>query len=348
MITYKQGNLLEDKAEALVNTVNLQGVMGKGIALAFSVQMPDIIQPYKAACKSGELSIGHLQILSSTLNNRKVKVINFPTKTNWRKPSEIEYILLGLRDLVNVLRENDIESVALPPLGAGNGGLDWKDVKSLIEKELAGLPIQINVYEPLPGLNPVIQGKIVNLTPGRAMLLHLLRAYRAQPVQPDADKLVVQKLCYFMERLGEPMRANFKRGTFGPYSHGIEKMIVQMDGSYLQGEGALADQKRFGLLWVKPEAEMEIKKTLTSSLRIDQSDRLDKLMRFIEGFESPFWLEALSSVDWLIQNNLYSKDDIALEVLPDIKQWNRRKAQLFTYPYIQVCVQHLVEFGFYS
>lgn len=148
MIRYKKGNLLKDDATVLVNTVNLAGIMGKGIALAFKLAFPKNFAFYAKACKERSLTIGKLCVVSdfNLIYGHKV-IINFPTKTHWRKPSEYAYIGIGLFALRNYLSENAPESVALPALGCGNGGLDWQQVRPMIERAL-GLDVQITVYLP--------------------------------------------------------------------------------------------------------------------------------------------------------------------------------------------------------
>lgn len=128
MIKYVKGNLLESEAECLVNTVNCEGVMGKGIAYQFKLKFPENNRDYIKACKSGALVIGKLHYWKE---DGKV-IINFPTKDTWRKKSEIEFIEKGLNELVLLIPKLGIKSIAIPPLGCGNGGLQWGEVKKLI------------------------------------------------------------------------------------------------------------------------------------------------------------------------------------------------------------------------
>src|SRR5690606_23173423 len=125
MISYVVGNILDSHAEALVNTVNTDGVMGKGIALQFKKEFPSNYKEYREAWKNKQIGIGRLLVSKdSNLNLGEKAIINFPTKTSWRKPSEYEYIEKGLDHLVRLIHENGIKSIAIPPLGAGNGGLE--------------------------------------------------------------------------------------------------------------------------------------------------------------------------------------------------------------------------------
>jgi O-acetyl-ADP-ribose deacetylase (regulator of RNase III) len=149
MITFKVGNLLDAPAEALVNTVNTVGVMGKGIALQFKKAFPHNFKRYREACSKGELSTGKLLVIkdSNLLIGEKL-IINFPTKQHWKMPSRHEYIASGLIALVKFLKEHPVKSIALPALGCGNGGLDWLSVKPMIVGMLSELSIDILIYEP--------------------------------------------------------------------------------------------------------------------------------------------------------------------------------------------------------
>ncbi len=150
MFEFKQGNLLEEKAEALVNTVNCVGVMGKGIALQFKQAYPENFRHYEKACKASEVQPGRMFTVAtgSLLNPRYI--INFPTKRHWRNNSKIEDIKNGLVALVQQVERLDITSIAMPALGCGNGGLNWADVKPLIESAFAQLPdVQVIIFEPL-------------------------------------------------------------------------------------------------------------------------------------------------------------------------------------------------------
>lgn len=138
MMHFIQGNLFGSKSEVLVNTVNTISVMGKGIALQFKNLFPQNFKLYSKACKEGKLVIGNLFITEeeSLVHGKKI-IINFPTKTDWRKPSELEYIEFGLRELKKTIQEERIQSISIPPLGVGHGGLNWVDVRSLMTKYLS-------------------------------------------------------------------------------------------------------------------------------------------------------------------------------------------------------------------
>lgn len=149
MIHYKKGNLLQDDAQVLVNTVNLEGVMGKGIALTFKQAFPKNFAVYVKQCREETLTIGKLCIVQDfNISYGHKTIINFPTKNRWRRPSKYAYIRLGLTALRNYLLETKPVSIALPPLGCGNGGLDWQQVRPMVEHALQGLDISVAIYQP--------------------------------------------------------------------------------------------------------------------------------------------------------------------------------------------------------
>ena len=150
MIQFVTGNLLDAKVEALVNPVNTVGVMGKGLALQFKQAFPENFRAYQAAAKAGALETGKMFVFDAGGIVLPKYIINFPTKRHWRGRSKVEYIESGLRDLVDVICDRRIRSIAIPPLGAGLGGLAWRDVRGLIERSLPPLPdVEMLVFEPM-------------------------------------------------------------------------------------------------------------------------------------------------------------------------------------------------------
>lgn len=151
-LIFEQGNLLNANVEALVNTVNCVGVMGKGIALQFKNAFPENYKKYAYACKQGKVQIGKMFVydISSIFSSQKY-IINFPTKTHWRYSSELRFIETGLEDLAITIQKLKINSIAIPPLGCGNGGLNWRIVKPLIIDALSRpefSDLTVLLYEP--------------------------------------------------------------------------------------------------------------------------------------------------------------------------------------------------------
>lgn len=149
MITYAAGDLLRADTHALVNTVNCVGVMGKGIALQFKRRYPDTFTAYEKACKRGDVVIGSMFVTETGHLENPQYIINFPTKKHWRAPSQLSYIDAGLTDLVRVVRERSITSIAIPPLGVGNGGLNWQDVHPKLQQAFCELSdVRVVLYVP--------------------------------------------------------------------------------------------------------------------------------------------------------------------------------------------------------
>src|SRR5680860_471984 len=176
MIEPGTGNLLASEAEALVNTVNTVGVMGKGIALQFKNAYPDNFKAYAAACKRGDVVTGKMFVVETgQLGPAARIIINFPTKRHWKGKSRLEYIEAGLEDLIRVLREHKVQSVAIPPLGCGNGGLDWAVVEPKIRAALEQVPeVKVLLHAPdgaPPSDEMLIATKVPNLTGPRAAII---------------------------------------------------------------------------------------------------------------------------------------------------------------------------------
>ena len=183
MIEYTTGNLLDADTDALVNTVNTVGVMGKGIALQFKEQFPENFKRYADACKRKELEPGKLLVTTGHTVHGDKTIVNFPTKTEWFRKSSYAYIESGLVALAQLVRDLSIRSIALPPLGCGHGGLDWEKVRPMVEKHLGPLPARVVVYGPNAAVKAVLQKESqrdAKLTPARAMLLQALFDFEQQ------------------------------------------------------------------------------------------------------------------------------------------------------------------------
>jgi O-acetyl-ADP-ribose deacetylase (regulator of RNase III) len=199
MIFRADGDLLATDAQALVNTVNTVGVMGKGIALQFKLAFPDNYKAYERACKRGDVQIGKMFVFHREDSPRVI--INFPTKSHWKGKSKMEDIKSGLKALIQVVKNEHIKSIAVPPLGCGNGGLDWADVQPLITQAFSEVPdvdVQLFYPEGAPKSDEMkIATKRPNMTSGRAVILEVLSRY----VLPEyrLTLLEIQKLAYFLQ-----------------------------------------------------------------------------------------------------------------------------------------------------
>lgn len=341
MIEFARGNLLDADVEALVNTVNTEGVMGKGVALQFKRAYPANYAAYRAACQHREVEIGRMFVHDTGQLHGPRWIINFPTKRHWRNNSRLADIEAGLADLRRVLEELEIRSVALPALGTGLGGLRWEDVRPRIEAAIADLPIRVIIYPPQAPPAPTEmrdERRRPKLTPVRAALLGLLGRFAA----PDQGltPLAVQKLLYFLEAAGEPLRLKFDRGTYGPYADATRHVVQALEGYYLIGYGDGTGERAVRLLPdAAPQAEA-ILQEYPATL-----ERFERVAELIDGFESPYGLELLATTHWAAAHDAASDADEATHI---VRSWSARKEGLFTPEHIAVAWERLADGGWLS
>jgi O-acetyl-ADP-ribose deacetylase (regulator of RNase III) len=305
MITFTEGNLLEARAEALVNTVNTVGVMGKGIALMFKDRFDDNYRQYAAACKANQVQVGKMFVTSVHELGGPRWIVNFPTKQHWRNPARMEWVMEGLQDLRRFLVQEQVKSIAIPPLGAGNGGLDWAQVRPRIEAALGDLEIEIIVFEPTRQYQNVAKrAGVETLTPARALIAELVRRYWVLGM--ECSMLEIQKLAWFLERSIErlspernPLALQFSAHTYGPYANRLDHLLNKLDGSYLHSEKRISDANPFDAIWFDDSREAAVQAYLKSAAK-DDLPALEATVRLIDGFESPFGMELLATVDWLL------------------------------------------------
>ena len=324
MIKYVTGDLLAAECEALVNSVNCVGVMGRGVALAFKRRFPANFKAYKAACDWGELEPGRMFVFETDELMPRY-VINFPTKRHWRGPSRLGDIEFGLSALVTEIERRGIRSIALPPLGCGLGRLDWKDVKPRIHGALAGLSnLDTLVFE--PHSSPAPEGVLPEIkrppmTAGRAALLGLMRRYLTGLAEPFVTLLEVHKLLYFMQEAGEPLRLRYVKGPYGPYAENLRHVLRALEGHYLTGGGSEGDRTDQPLHLI-PGAIREAEAFLDRDPAA--RSRFDRVVELVAGFESPSGLELLATVHWVI-------DEIGSDNVPDVIRatydWSHHKKQ---------------------
>jgi O-acetyl-ADP-ribose deacetylase (regulator of RNase III)/uncharacterized protein YwgA len=335
--------MLSSDAEALVNTVNTVGIMGKGIALQFKSRFPENYRAYKDACKKGTFKTGQVLVVrDGDLLNKKV-VINFPTKEHWKGSSKYEYISSGLISLKEAIKNNKIKSIAIPPLGCGNGGLDWEKVKTLIEAALKDVDATIYVYTPNEKIKSILQKeeaqKEVKLTPARAMLLYLLFQYESMGEQ--SSLFVANKLAYFIQRRGENLRLKFEAHHYGPYSVQLNHVLLHLNGVYLKGMEQ-NEVKPFEPFHLNYNKFSEIKDYIQKELSSEQKQRLDDVLKLLSRFESAFSLELLATVDYIIDNE---KTRDLSEIIDKISHWSQRKTEIFQPEHVQIAYEHLKNYA---
>lgn len=304
MLEFTEGNLLEADAEALVNTVNTVGVMGKGVALMFKEAFPENFREYEAACRAKELQVGKMFVTRRDSFLGPKWIINFPTKAHWRYPSKMEWVERGLDDLKAVILRNEIRSIAVPPLGAGNGGLEWAEVRELIVEKFKDLKnVQILIYEPTKKYQNVAKRTGVGkLTAARASVAELIRMYSILGI--ECSLLEVQKLGYFLERFNRKLSLpefefDFAANKFGPYSDKLKHMLNGLDGSYLHCDKRLSDAGPFEPIRFD-EAKRDVVALFMRTEGKSHLPAVEATSALIDGFESPLSMELLATVDWLV------------------------------------------------
>ena len=323
MIEFKVGNIFAEDAEALVNTVNCVGVMGRGIALQFKNAFPDNFNEYERACHREIVQPGRMFIHKTQQISNPKYIINFPTKRHWRGKSRIEDIESGLDALVGEIKALNICSIAIPPLGSGLGGLSWPEVRVRIERAMRQLPdVRIVIFEPDANLDVSTMSKskdIPEMTPGRAALVGLVRRYIAALLDPMLMLLEIHKLMYFMQEAGEDLRLKYSKAPYGPYAENLRFLLQKIEGHFTTGyaDGGDSPDKQIELV---PGAADDAERVLEK--QPETRDRFERVVKLVEGFETPFGLELLSTVHWVVsRQNAHSIDD----VIGQVHAWGERK-----------------------
>ncbi len=320
MIEFRTGDILRADAEALVNTVNCVGIMGRGIALQFKNDFPENFKAYQAACEREEVQPGKMFVFEMrTLTNPKF-IINFPTKRHWRGKSRMEDIDSGLKALVEEVRNRGIRSIAIPPLGSGLGGLNWAEVRPRIEAALRGVnDLHVIVFEPNSAPVATKSREVPNMSPGRAALVALIHRYLGGLMDPFVTLLEIHKLMYFMQEAGEPLRLKYAKAPYGPYAENLRHVLNAVEGHLVSGyaDGGDAPDKQIELV---PGAVQDAEAFLND--KRETVGRFERVGELVEGFETPFGLELLATVHWVATRES-AKD--AVDVAAKVYAWSERK-----------------------
>ena len=339
---FTKGNILRADVEAIVNTVNCVGFMGRGIAAQFKRTFPENFKAYEAACRRKEVVPGRMFVFATGQLTNPRFIINFPTKRHWCGKSRMEDIESGLAALVQEVRDRGIKSVAIPPLGCGLGGLEWSDVRPRIERAFADLSdVRTVVYEPNeePGSARMsISGEVPKATPGRAVLVGLIDRYLAGLMDPSVSLLEVHKLMYFAQEAGEPLRLRYVKAPFGPYAENLRHVLAAVEGYLLSGYGDGGDAPDKPLELV-PGAVGDAKDFLMQ--HPETMGRFERVAKLVEGFETPFGMELLSTVHWVAKRE-GAKD--AAAIARAVHAWGPNK-RMFTERQIQLTAQRLADEG---
>jgi O-acetyl-ADP-ribose deacetylase (regulator of RNase III) len=325
MIHFQKSDVLKADVDAQVNTVNCVGVMGRGIALQFKKAFPDNFKAYEAACKRKEVQIGKMFVFQTGRLSPRF-IINFPTKDHWKGKSKLEYIEKGISSLAHEISSRGIRSIAIPPLGCGLGGLNWSQVRPIIENGLKHLTgVEIYIYEPgnTPAASEMAKiDKVPDLNLNRASMLALIKHYLSGLMDPFVTVLEVQKLLYFMQSAGQnELKLKYEKATYGPYAPNLSFVLTKLEGHFITGYGDGGDD---------PEKLLElIGDSGDRSLALIHEDsevqrRFDRVADLIEGFETPAGMELLATVHWVVTKEGASNVE---EAVKKTHSWGNKKVK---------------------
>ena len=325
MIQPASGDILESPAEALVNTVNCVGVMGRGIALQFKNRYPENYKEYAQACKQSEVMPGRMLVTNVNQLQGPKYIINFPTKRHWRGKSRLEDIDAGLADLVRVVEDLKITSIAVPPLGCGLGGLPWRLVKARILKAFQGLEqVQVYLFEPISETNskPLVKAhKTPQMTAGRAALVGLMHRYLCGLLDPFVSLLEVHKLMYFLQEAEEQLKLRYKAAPYGPYAENLRHVLNAIEGHFIKGYGDGGDTPEKPLTILDDAGEQAMHYLADHPAT---QARFQRVADLVAGFESPFGLELLATVHWV---QTHENPQTIADLVRQTHSWNARKGQ---------------------
>jgi O-acetyl-ADP-ribose deacetylase (regulator of RNase III) len=342
MIDLKKDDILAADVEALVNTVNCVGVMGRGIALQFRKAFPENFKEYQDVCERGELKPGKMLVHEQGELANPRYIVNFPTKDHWKGKSRLEYIDAGLEALIKEVRQRGIRSIAIPPLGCGLGGLKWSDVRPRIEHAFETMPdVRVLLYEPkgAPQASDMVKtAKRPKITVGRAALLGLMNQYLNALMDPFVSLLEIHKLMYFMQEAGEGLKLQYSKGPYGPYSENLRHVLSLIEGHFIRGYADAEDnpEKQIELLPGSADHAMTL-----LARHAETRKHFDRVTDLVKGFETPFGMELLSTVHWVATREECVTADQAIE---KTHAWNPRK-QMFEPEHIRIAWKVLQQKG---
>ena len=326
LIKYVTGDIFASGAECLINTVNCDGYMGKGIAYQFKMKFPENNKSYVKACKNGSLHPGTLHVFVED----GITIINFPTKDRWRENSKLSYIETGLDELLKVLPELQVTSIAIPPLGCGNGGLQWPVVKHLIEEKLKKVEDEYTflIYE--PGGNYVQKPKTAPKLSASSLIIMKLKMGLKKHT-----KLRLQKAAYFMDIFAGESYFSFQKHKYGPYAYAID--IVGRDIGAYQEFYQIKDTETTYQMAYKTICSEKTDKTLERLL-----PAVAEAVQYVNQIESDHNLEGISTVLFLVQSE---SEQAESQIIQKFKTWSEDKALRFSEDEIKKYIRYLETTG---
>ncbi len=329
----KIGNIFESKCSTIVNTINCVGVMGKGIALEFKKRYPDMFMDYVRRCDRGDIKPG----VPYVFQDGDVSILNFPTKDHWRSPSRLSYVTDGLDWFIENYEKFGINSIAFPPLGCGNGGLNWDVVGPIMYQKLHALPIDIEIYAPF-GTSPYkisdeflsrsstegdeVGSRSLSVNPKWYLILQVVKELNERKYALSVGRTIYQKICYVLTRNGVNTGFVFSKGSYGPFSPQVKESITALANANLIIEKQLG---RMISLSVSDEVELHTEDFSAAELEAVRKT-VDLFGRVRSTDQAEMIATVLYSYDQLIKNRNKVSDKDVYEYVIDWKpHWKSEK-----------------------
>ncbi len=352
MLRFGKGNLLTQDVDALVNPVSCVGVLGKGLALQFKRAFPEMVEPYERACADGEVMPGVVHVVDRGAAQHPRWILNVPTKRHWRNPSRLDDVAAGTRALAGTIRDLGIRSVAVPPLGCGNGGLNWSDVRTLLLAELGSVDAEVILFAPAGAPAPEDmpnRSTAPELTTERAELLTLLASFlRAAAPFRIAERtdilarIEIQKLAYLAQVFAGTASHWFERGRYGPYSHDLERELKEWEGHFVVGYGDATDK----VLELRPiRLVPDAVQRAADAVPAGYGEVVDAVMYAVDGWESTYELELLATTLFTFHEGTASSAQQAYDV---ISSWSHIPSHMFTARHVAIAWEQLRSTGWLS
>lgn len=324
MIEYTKGNMFDSGADCMVNTVNCEGFMGKGIAYQFKMRFPENFKSYEKACRSHKLTVGTMHYYVED----GITIVNFPTKDKWRADSKMEYIEDGMDAFVKILPQLNVKKIVIPPLGCGNGGLQWGDVKAVIERKLQNLSEQYDfvIYE--PSQNYRAKSKQPPKVSVSALVILDIRMQLEK-----ANGLRLQKACYFTNYFYNDNYFKFDKYKYGPYSYAVD-IVAKNLGEYQEYYALENSEDTFNHIY---QVICSVK-TNRQYNKIHQA--VKKAVAFVNEIEDDKKLEGVATVAYLVETGRPKNQE---ELIQAFDEWSEYKAKKFSDAYIAECIRYLEE-----
>ena len=353
MIKVLIGDIFESRAQTHVNTVNCVGVMGKGIALGFKTRYPDMFDDYVRRCAAGSVRLGRPYLYRRLMTPW---ILNFPTKDHWRSMAHLSSILEGLDYLEHHYRQWEITSLAVPPLGCGEGKLEWRVVGSSLYRSLSRLDVSVEMYAPFGTPDAELGADFLSqlasagasyghqrrIKPGMVAVVEVLARIEKEPYHWPIGRTIAQKIAYFATDAGLATGLTFSRGSYGPYASGLTASMTQL------ANNGLLDEERSGQMFVVKVGPTydDARRAYSESLE-EYAPIIDRLVDLFLRMRTTRQAEVAATVHivatWLSEATGRQPDE--QDVLQGVMEWKQRRQPPFDELEVATTIRTLAAMG---